>query len=120
MEGGRWRGRPGLVGFIASGPAGFRAPIVDRVLRRDKLEKFKDNISVRGRAYRYIDRCCFFGFTGDFFGFTGNFIHEIMEGGLLLGFITLCSFLSSVCGSGCGEGGVGEVVELCPSSVFGV
>ena len=43
-----------------------------------------------------------------------------MESSLLLGFITLCSFLSSVCGGGSGKGGVGEVMEFCPSSVFGV
>ena len=114
------RGRPGLSGFVTSGPARFRAPVIDRVLWGDELKKLKNSISIRGKAYGYIDWCCFFGFTGNFFGFTGNFIHEIMEGGLLLGFITLCSFLSSICGGSSGEGGVGEVMELCPSSVFGV
>ena len=43
-----------------------------------------------------------------------------MEGGLLLGFTTLCSLLSSVCGGGSSEGGVGEVVEFCPLSIFRV
>ena len=39
---------------------------------------------------------------------------------MLLGFIMLYSLLSSICGGGSGEGGVGKVVEFCPSSVFGV
>ena len=120
LEWGSWRGRPSLGSFITSVPAGFGAPFINGVLWGDELEKFKDNISIRGRAYRYIDGCCFLGFTGNLFGFAGDFIHEVMEGGLLLGFIALCSFLSSVCGSSSGEGGVGEVVEFCPSSVFGV
>ena len=120
LEWGGWRGRPGLSGFITSGPARFGAPAIDRVLWGDKLEKFKNNTSIRGRAYGYIDGCCFFGFAGNFFSFAGNFIHEVMEGGLLLGFITLCSFLSSVCGGGSGKRGVGKVVEFCPSSIFGV
>src|SRR5580698_9337907 len=120
LEWGGWRGRPGLSRFITSGPAGFRAPSINGVLWGDELEKFKDNISIRDRAYGYIDGCCFLGFAGDLLGLAGNFIHEVMEGGLLLGFIMLCSFLSSVCGGGSGEGGVGKVVELCPSSVFGV
>src|SRR5580698_6340539 len=120
LEWGGWRGRPGLGGFITSGPAEFGAPTIDGVLWGNELEKLKNNILIRGGAYGYIDGCCFFGFTGDFFGFAGDLIHEAMEGGLLLGFITLCSFLSSVCGGGSGEGGVGKVVELCPSSVFGV
>ena len=100
LEWGGWRGRPGLGSFITSGPAGFRALAINGV--------------------GYIDRCCFLGLAGDFFGFIGNFIHEVMEGSLLLGFITLCSFLSSVCGSGSGEGGIGEVVEFHPSSVLRV
>ena len=120
LEWGGWRGRPGLGGFVTSGLAGFRAPTINGILWEDELEKLKDNVSIRNRAYGYIDRCCFLGFTGDLFGFAGNFIHEVMEGGLLLGFIMLCSFLSSVCGGGSSEGGVGKVVELCPSSVFGV
>ena len=120
LEWGGWRGRPGLGGLIASGPARFGAPTIDGVLWGDKLEKLKNNILIRGKAYRYIDGCCFFSFTGDFFGFTGDLIHEVMEGGLLLGFIMLCSFLSSICGGGSGEGGFGKVVEFCPSSIFGV
>src|SRR5580698_5898423 len=119
LEWGSWRGRPGLSGLVTSGPAGFGAPAINGVLRGNELEKLKDNISIRDGAYGYIDGCCFLGFAGDLFGFAGNFIHEVMEGGLLLGFITLCSFLSSVCGGGSGEGGVSEVVEFRPSSVFG-
>ena len=106
--------------FITSGPAGFGAPAIDGVLWGDELEKLKNNTSIRGRAYRYIDGCCFLGFAGNFLCFTSNFIHEVMEGGLLLGFIALCSFLSSVCSGGSGEGGVGKIVELCLSSVFRV
>ena len=87
-------------------------------LWEDELEKFKNNTSIRGRAYGYIDGCCFLGFTGNLLGFAGNFIYEVMEGGLLLGFIALCSFLSSVCGGGSSEGGVGKIMELCPSSIF--
>ena len=120
LEWGSWRSRPGSGSFITSGPAGFGAPTINGVLWGNELEKFKDNISIRDRAYGYIDGCCFLGFAGDLLGFTGNFIHEVMEGGLLLGFITLCSFLSSVCGGGSGEGGVGEVMEFCPSSVLRV
>ena len=120
LEGGRWRGRPGLGGLITSSPAGFRAPAIDGVLWGDELEKFKNSISIRGEAYRYIDRCCFFGFICDFFSFAGNLIHEVMEGSLLLGFIMLCSFLSSICSGSSGKGGVGKVVEFCPSSIFGV
>ena len=120
LEGGSWRGRPSLGSFLTSSPAGFGAPTINGVLWGDELEKFKDNVSIRDRAYGYIDGCCFLGFAGDLLSFAGDFIHEIMEGGLLLGFITLCSFLSSVCSGGSGKGGVGEVVELCPSSIFGV
>ena len=120
LEWGGWRGRPGLSSFITSSPAGLGAPTINGVLWGDELEKLKDNVSIRDRAYGYIDGCCFLGSAGNLFGFTGNFIHEVMEGGLLLGFITLCSFLSSICGGGSGKGGVGEIVEFCPSSVFGV
>ena len=109
-----------MSGLVTPGPAGFGAPAINGVLWGNKLEKLKDSISIRDRAYGYIDGGCFLGFAGDLFSFAGNFIHEVMEGGLLLGFITLCSFLSSVCGGGSGEGGVSKVVELCPSFVFGI
>ena len=41
-------------------------------------------------------------------------------GSLSLGFITLCSFLSSICGSSSSKGDVGKVVEFCPSFIFRV
>jgi hypothetical protein len=112
--------RPSLSSFITFSPAGVRSPIIYGVLWGDEFEKLKNSILIRNLAYRYTDRCCFFGFAGNFFGFTGDFIYKVMEGGLLLGFIMLCSFLSSICGSGSGERGIGEVVEFCPSSIFRV
>ena len=120
LKQGSQRSRPSLSGFITSGPARVRSPIIYGILWGDEFEKLKNSILVRDLAYRYTDRCYFFGFAGNFFGFAGNLIYEIMEGGLLLGFITLCSFLSSVCGGGSSKGGVGKVVEFCPSFIFRV
>ena len=114
------RGRPGLGCFITSSLARFGAPTIYGVLWGDEFEKFENSISIRSWAYRYIDRCCFFGFTGNLFGFAGDFIHKVMEGSLLLGLIILCSFLSSVCGSSSGEEDIGKSMKVCPSSVFGV
>ena len=74
LEWGGWRGRPGLGGFVTSGPAGFGAPAIDGVLWGDDLEKFKDNVSIRDRAYGYIDGCCFLGFAGNLLGFAGNLL----------------------------------------------